>query len=455
MAADTRPKRAGSRKAVTAANLATLGAERLAAILAEAADEDPDLKRRLRMELAGEVGAEHLAAEVAKRLTAVETRRSRVHWRRYRGFVRDLQLQRSMIAGPLADQDPRLALELMWRFLALTGEVFRLVNDGRGEVEATFRAAADDTGEIVGRAKPDPGDLADRLVELIEADQELVLDGLAPAVLPNLDETGLAALRARLETQVAARARPAPRLRRALQLTADAQGDVDGFIAAIPPAEARHPASGAEIGRRLLGAGRVEDALAALARSAPSASGRGVGPGVVEWEDVFIAALEADGQTELAQDLRWSAFERRLSADRLRAYLRRLPDFDDVEAQDRAMAHAQTYPDFAQALRFLVEWPAPAEAAALVQARSGEIDARDPELAEAAAGLLAARHPLAASLLLRALAADTLRWGRADRYRDAERQVAELAALAVRVETWGEAETHEAFVTRLARFRRL
>ena len=134
-------KRAGSRKTVTAANLAALGVERLAAILVEAAEDEASLKRRLRMELAAEVGADHLAAEVAKNLAAIQGRRSRVHWRKYKAFVRNLDLQRLMIVGTLGELDPGLSLDFLWRFLALPDDVFRQVDDARGQVELVFRAA--------------------------------------------------------------------------------------------------------------------------------------------------------------------------------------------------------------------------------------------------------------------------------------------------------------------------
>ena len=44
-----------------------------------------------------------------------------------------------------------------------------------------------------------------------------------------------------------------------------------------------------------------------------------------------------------AQADRWSCFERSLSILHLRAYLKRLPDFDDVEAEGRALDYAQGY----------------------------------------------------------------------------------------------------------------
>jgi len=58
-----------------------------------------------------------------------------------------------------------------------------------------------------------------------------------------------------------------------------------------------------------------------------------------------------------AQQIRWAAFEERLSINRLRAYLKGLPDFDDVLAEEKAMAYGLAFPGFTSALHFFVECP--------------------------------------------------------------------------------------------------
>src|ERR671928_8942 len=65
-----------------------------------------------------------------------------------------------------------------------------------------------------------------------------------------------------------------------------------------------------------------------------------------EWEDAYLEALHATGQRERAQQFRWAAFEERLSVNRLRAYLKLLPDFDDVLAEEKALAYALGFPGF-------------------------------------------------------------------------------------------------------------
>src|SRR5438046_94665 len=100
-----------SQKKVTPENLERLGAARLAELLAEVAEIRPDLKRRLRMELAAEQGAEHLLVEIDKRLAAFQTSRSKVSWRQRNAFIREVEALRGLIAGRLAELDGSAALE--------------------------------------------------------------------------------------------------------------------------------------------------------------------------------------------------------------------------------------------------------------------------------------------------------------------------------------------------------
>ena len=62
-----------SKKTVTLDNLVALGPERLAAILVELANDDAEIKRRLRLELAAQAGDDTIATEISKRLTALRS----------------------------------------------------------------------------------------------------------------------------------------------------------------------------------------------------------------------------------------------------------------------------------------------------------------------------------------------------------------------------------------------
>jgi len=294
-----------------------------------------------------------------------------------------------------------------------------------------------------------------------------VFDDVVPVMLPALDEVGAAHLKSRLAQVLADRSRKAAgrdwqvgAARRALMDIADSQADVDAYIALVPAAERGMPHAAAEIGRRLLAAGRANEALAALETARPKqrtsrarhdddefylAEHEG-GSG---WEEVHIEALEATGQTEQAQRRRWATFEERLSSTQLRAYLKRLPDFDNVEAEERAMKHAAGFKSFPVVLDFFRGWPNQARAAALVLARASEVDGNMYYLLDPVAQLVEGKHPLAATLLRRAMIEDTLDGAKSSRYKHAARHLLECASLAPGIRDWGSFETHEAFADRL------
>jgi hypothetical protein len=180
---------------------------------------------------------------------------------------------------------------------------------------------------------------------------------------------------------------------------ADAAGDVDAFRATFKPEALRDPGLAAEVATRLLAAGRVDEAGDVLR----GAKLKAADPDFA-WETVWIDWLERSGQAADAQSARWSSFERTLSAERVRDFARRLKDFEDVEAEHRAIDHASAHPDAHAALRFLMDWPALPEAARMIQARPDDLRLSAEE-AELWAGRLRPRHPAAAHALLRKAAA--------------------------------------------------
>jgi hypothetical protein len=187
-----------SKKTVTLDNLTALGPERLAAILIELADGDAEVKRRLRLELAAQSGGDTIAAEIGKRITALRSARSFIDWQKRRDFVKDLDLQRAMIVDRVAQTRADLALDLMWRFMDLAEPVLNRVDDSNGSVGDVFRAACEDLGTIAARAKPDPVNLADRVLAAVQANDYGVFDGLVTVMLPALGEAGAAHLKERL-----------------------------------------------------------------------------------------------------------------------------------------------------------------------------------------------------------------------------------------------------------------
>ncbi len=386
---------------LSAASLVHLGAPRLADLLIEASAGNANLKRRLRLELAAEISPDILALEIDKRLTALAAARTRVSWRRRGDLLDDLNIHREMIVGRLAPEAPGEALAVLIRWFDLYPGLTARVKDTKGELPAAFEAAAPDLFTLAETI--DDQALRDLVDALRRNPQDYARwtsaagESLGPRTARRLLDS--------LDTSV----KKTPAGRNLLRRLADKAGDLDLWLSLVPPEQAGSPDIAADIARRLLDAGRVGEARAALEGAlSPSALNRrwtfghspknGAPRLTPAWEAASIDVLDAEGNRQEAQDLRWSLFQRDLSAQVLRDYLSRLPDFDDVEALDRAFVHVSSHPDFEAAMRLLMDWPAHREAAALVLARPREArQAR--QMSGDWASRLGQRYPEAADIL--------------------------------------------------------
>jgi hypothetical protein len=113
------------------------------------------------------------------------------------------------------------------------------------------------------------------------------------------------------------------------------------------------------------------------------------------------------------------------------------------------MRHALGFGSFPAALDFLRGWPDQARAARLVLTRATEIDGNLYYLLEPAAQLIEGKHPLAATLLRRAMIEDTLNGAKSSRYKHAARHLLECLSLVSSIQDFATFETHEDFANRL------
>lgn len=461
-----------SKTTLNAKNLETLGAARLAELLIEISTGSAVSKRRLRLELAGAQSPKEAGREVAKRLTSIARARSFVNWKNRKPLVTDLESQLRAIREQIAPADPTEALALTWRFMQVATPLFERCGDSSGIVIGVFHDACVLLGEIALTAGTPPEALADAAIDALRDNGYGQYDGLIAILTPALGQVGLAHLKLQIEA-MAATPVPVPpkgewetvgygsggatyahqmeeRSRKsmvgmALKDIADAMGDVDAFIAQYDPKTRKVPKIAAEIAARLMAAGRAADALGFVERAEIS-EGRWIPR---EWQDARLAALEGLGRGDEAQAFRWECFERDLSVDHLRAYLKRLPDFDDIEAEERAMDHAMKHASLFTALQFFLAWPSISHAADLLIQPQLEIDGDRYEYLAPAAETLSERHPLAATLALRAMIDFTLTKARSKRYGYAAEHLATCAELAGRIEDFGELETHDVYLAQL------
>jgi hypothetical protein len=459
-----------SKSTLTQKNLEALGAERLAALLIEISEGNANQKRRLRMELAGVESPAKLVNEIRKRLTSIGAATTFIGWRSLKTFKADLHSQRRLIAEQVATGAPQEALELMWKFICLGGSVLERTTDTSGEVIEIFRQAAHDQGEIAIRAEASPEALLKPLTDAILANGYGQSDTLIRDLAPRLGPDGLQQLRSQLlaaakepEARRPVKARKVSRWRRGRKLEreivtrrsrtqiihqaqldiADAMGDVDAYVAL--QSDLRLPATAAKVAERLLAAGRAAEALTVLDNVRTGL--REVRPR--EWTLARIQALEALDHSNDAQIARLDAFHQSLNPEFLRAYLKRLPDFDDIEAEDEALDFVAKTADANTALDFLITWPALERASRFVSERIAGIDGNDDEIPTIAAEKLAARYPLAAVLLLRKMIEATLNNARSIDYEIAADRLSEAEKLSAAIDDFKGFADHKAYLDQL------
>lgn len=199
-----------------------------------------------------------------------------------------------------------------------------------------------------------------------------------------------------------------------------------------------------DVATRLLAAGRAEDALKIVTNA--RAGDRRSPFETPKLNQIHVECLDALERGDEARDLLWQEFCQSLSADSLRQHLRRLPDIEDIEAEDRARTLAMAHPDMTVALTFFLEWSDLRSAASLIETRNAELDGNAYYHLTPAANALEANHPLAATLARRAMILDTLKNSRSKRYGHAATHLAECGISDGQISDYQSHLTHSPFI---------
>ncbi|MEP0048324.1 MAG: DUF6880 family protein [Roseobacter sp.] len=453
-----------SKKTLNKANLVALGPDCLADLLLEVSTGSAHIKRRLRLELSHNLGASELAHEVRKRLAALRKSKTYVSWRRRKSLVTDMTTQVTMIVDKIAPDDPSEAFELLWQFMDLAPLIYARADDRRGDVSEVFDAAIQYFEDIAPRAEPDVKTLADRVWIALCDNEYGVWDDIIGILATTLGDAGFDQLKAHIQdfagTPVARkdadheaiqflrdlRGEPDYRadlnarfVKRCLQDIAEVTGDTSAYIAQFTPDDLRRKNIAAEVATLMLAENAPDKALVAL-------NDAGGTDGQAAWDNAMIATLTAPNKPDDAQALRWACFERDLSAPHLREYLKGLPDFEDVEAEDRARNYTLSYPAVLSALHFCLEWPDLLTASKLVIERADEIDGDDYEFINHAADALRDKYPLAAALLLRSMIDFALNHERTPRYKYVIDHLNDCEKLDADIDDYGIYKSHESYV---------
>ena len=433
---------------LTLENLESLGAARLARLVLNQAEADPIFARAARMEMTAKEDSGALPHEIGKRLKAIRRSRSFIEWDKVRPLAQELDQLRASITGPLAEASPVEAVELMGLFLSLAEPVFERADDSSGALGDVFRQGGEDLGKLWCRpGAPEPQILAAVILGLIESDGYGVFDELPEAASPALGKEGRAALRHMLLERQASLAETERRsfdykAGWLLPKLAELDDDVDAYIATVDP-ERRNALLNAKVAERLIAHGRVEEALGWI--DAPTERGH------IERElaDLRLRAFMALGRREDAQAQRKAIFDRWLDGTALRDWLKYLPDFEDLDAEQQALNQAMAFEAGISALAFLVEWPDLQRAGKLIRDRIDRLDGRAYDVLRPCAETLASSDPVGAALLYRRLVTGVLDRGASKYYPYAVRDFVAAGKLADRIDGTAEIVRHADWVDQL------
>ena len=227
-----------------------------------------------------------------------------------------------------------------------------------------------------------------------------------------------------------------------LQEIAEAQGDTDAYIAQYSERDLARPDIAAEVAQLQLSQGQAEEALKTL--TGADLTGHAFGQN--DWDAAYIACLIALDRIDEAQSHRWERFSETLNPDLLRDYLKVLPDFDDIEAEDKAKAKALDFENLHLALMFFLDWSDLSCAARLIESRAEELDGDLYHILTPAAEALRERYPLAAVLLWRSMIDYALTEGRSTRYGHAADHLMDCAALDDEISDYGSFASHLSYL---------
>ena len=461
-------------KSLNKTNLKALGADVLADLLLEAVKGDAARQRRVRLALSSEQSPEDAAADIRKRLAQIRRAKSRISARAQRTLAKELTGLVALTEARIAPQDAELGFDLLWSLLHLAPDIYARTDDSTGTLGDVMRAAMEAIHTLAPRLDMAPAQLAEQVFEALQDNDFGAFDGVIPALSDALGDRGLAALKAHAnaakQTPVSiedktplgrsmfaeqrlerAKDRQSRMLRMILSDIADAQGDVDSWLAQYSAQELSTHTLAPAAARRLLNAGRADEALHFIQRGIASVQRSARAIDTSQLDSAHFACLDALGHEDDLRRAMWARFETQLCAETLRRYLSRLPDFEDDEALHTARAHVRAAPGLLQALVFCVNWPDPMLAADIVQARHDALDGAAYDILDPTAQLLAPEHPLAACLVWRAMIRFALHTGRTQRGRHAARHLAACAQADMAITDYGAHQSHEAFVAGLRR----
>ncbi|MFK7943270.1 MAG: DUF6880 family protein [Paracoccaceae bacterium] len=449
--------------AVTSENLTKLGAEKLAGLVLDEVERNAAFKRKVSAALAGQAGPDAVAKIIDRRLAGLERARSFIDWDKARAFRDDLQSLTDVIEAELIKSAPGLATDRLIRFIATHEAVFERVDDSHGDVQDVYHQAIEMMGKAAeGLDAAESTLLPDKVMNSLGETSHGYLIDVAGIVAEYLPKAVLDQWDADLVTRIDARtteerAHASDRWHYSMtsqwrvmrQTLAHARGDLDLMISLElqKPERLQEPLA---LASTLFDLGRPEDALEWVRRCSNGSRSEGENPRQIMLEAKILMHLSRQPE---ASDLLWQGFAATLSPDLLRMHLKALPDFEDIEAEERGMQVVLDHPNRMAALSFFMAWPKLDHAAAVITADPDQWDGGDWYILPGMADTLKHDHPVAATILYRKLLDSILSRARSKAYGHAARYLATLGNIAPSAEANpdrpGSLCSHETYLSEL------
>lgn len=423
--------------------LKDLGVDKLVQLVLEEAERNAGFRRQIKTALAGKSGPEAMAKLIDRRLSGLTRATSFIEWDKTRAFADDLRSLTHTLASELGAAAPGLAIDRLLRFISTHEQVFERVDDSSGRVQDVYYQAIYATGDLAQKlTAPEVDVLPEKIMAALGESSHGYLTDITEAVAPHIPQDSLARWDADLKSAITQREAEeaaqgsddwfysmTSQWAAMRQIIATARGDLDLLIA-LEVKKKPHMQDTIGIAVQLLAAGRNAEALDWVrkpGRRTFDQTDGDLSPARVSLE---AQILEAKGDKADAQTLRWSCFEAHLSADILRAFLKQLPDFEDIEAEERAHALALETAKPEVALQFFLDWPRRDLAAQLIAMHPHRWDGGDWHILPKVAALLEHDYPLAATILYRTLLDDILDRARSKAYGHGAKYLGKLDLLA-------------------------
>lgn len=438
-------------------SLEALGAEKLAALVFDEASGNAAFKRRITAAIAAQSGPGAVVKLIDRRLSGLDRARSFMDWDKSRRFAEDLAAVLSSIVQELGPADAETGMDRLLRFLATHHVVFQRVDDSSGHVQGVYEEGITALGPLAARLSPDAASmLPARIMEALGEMDHGYLPRVANQVIPHLPPAALEAWESDLARRTAERdaaeadQRASGRWfysmtdqwRRMRQSIARAQGRLDHLIS-LEREKPERSQDRLGIAALLHETGRLGEALEWVREGGPYAHATLFGLAEDDAPDDSPAVRQALLEAAILKDMGrkaegsqalWDHFARTLAPDILRAHMKTLPDFDDIEAEERAMALALDHTDAKAALRFFLAWPRHDLAGQVIIAHRDLWSGSDWHILPGIAATLEHEQPLAATILYRVLLDDILARARSKAYGHGAKYLAALDRLAAEAE---------------------